>query len=103
MEGRSLSMVAPDMAGEVTTLNVDRDTAAETLVERAAKYWSTARYEDVASEAICLAKRFLLDTLAAGIAGAHTDVVETAIAAARAGTESTAGSGVLWGRNDTLP
>ena len=91
------------MAGEVTTLGADRDATAETLVERAAEYWSTARYEDVAPEAIRLAKRFLLDTLAAGIAGARTDVVETAIAAARAGTESTAGSGVLWGRNDTLP
>jgi 2-methylcitrate dehydratase PrpD len=80
-----------------------RDGAAGTLVERVADYWSTARYENVTPEAIRLAKRFLLDTLAAGIAGSHTEVVETAIAAARAGTESTAGSGVLWGRNDTLP
>jgi 2-methylcitrate dehydratase PrpD len=91
------------MAGPVTAPSTERNKAAGTLVERAADYWSTARYQDVTPEAIRLAKRFLLDTLAAGIAGARTDVVETAIAAARAGTESTAGSGVLWGRSDTLP
>ena len=91
------------MAGPVTTSGTERGAAGGTLVERAAGYWSTARYEDVAPEALRLAKRFLLDALAAGIAGARTDVVEAAIAAARTGTESTAGSGVLWGRNDTLP
>ena len=49
-------------------------------------------------------KRFLLDTLAAaGIAGSHSEVVEIAITAARAGTESTSGSAVLWGRGDRLP
>ena len=74
-----------------------------TLVERAADYWSTARFEDVTPEAIRLAKRFLLDTLAAGIAGSGSDVVDIAIKAARAGTEATSGSAVLWGRDGTLP
>ena len=74
------------MAGPVTAPDAQPSTTAGTLVERAADYWSTARYRDVTPEALRLAKRFLLDTLAAGIAGSHTDVVETAIAAAHAGT-----------------
>jgi 2-methylcitrate dehydratase PrpD len=79
------------------------DRTERTLVESLAGYWSAARFEDIPREPVRLAKRFLLDTLAAGIAGAHTDVVETAVRAARAATESTGGSGVLWGRNDMLP
>ena len=79
------------------------DATNGTLVERAADYWSTARYEDVTPEAIRFAKRFLLDTLAAGIAGSGSDVVDVAIKAARAGTEATSGSAVLWGRDTTLP
>ena len=74
-----------------------------TLVERAADYWSSAEFESIPSEAIRLAKSFLIDTLAAGIAGSDSEVVEIAIRAARAGTESNAGSAILWGRNDTLP
>jgi 2-methylcitrate dehydratase PrpD len=94
-------MVASDMASTMTASA--RGAAAPTLVETLADYWSAARFEEVAPQAVCLAKRFLLDTLAAGLAGSHTDVVETAIAAARAGTECANGSAVLWGRNDTLP
>lgn len=74
-----------------------------TLVEIAAEYWSMARYEEIPTAALQLAKRFLLDTLAAGIAGSHTDVTDIAIRAARAGSECTSGSAVLWGREDTLP
>ena len=87
----------------MTASNPKPDATAGTLVERAADYWSAARYEDLTPEAVRLAKRFLLDTLAAGIAGSGSDVVEVAIKAARAGTESTSGSAVLWGRSDTLP
>jgi len=79
------------------------EAATATLVEQAAGYWATARYQDVTPEAIRLAKRFLLDTLAAGIAGSHTDVVETVVAAARSGLEAGSGSRVLWGRSDSLP
>ena len=95
-------MVAPDMAGTVGARSTEA-AAAGTLIEQAANYWATARYQDVTPEALRLSKRFLLDTLAAGIAGSHSDVVEIAIAAARAGTESTSGSAVLWGRSDRLP
>src|SRR5581483_2919438 len=98
VEGLGLSMVAPDMAGSVAAAG-----GSGTLVERLAGYWAAARFDDMPAEAVRLAKRFLLDTLAAGIAGSHTDVADKAVAAARAGTETTAGSGVLWGRSDTLP
>jgi 2-methylcitrate dehydratase PrpD len=91
------------MAGTVTTSPKVPVRVKGTLVEQAAAYWATARYEDVTAAAFRLAKRFLLDTLAAGIAGSHTRVVEIAIAAGRAGSETTCGRGVLWGRSDSLP
>src|SRR5689334_15389028 len=47
---------------------------APTLTESLAAYWASARYEDLPPETVRLAKRFLIDTLAAGIAGAGTDV-----------------------------
>jgi 2-methylcitrate dehydratase PrpD len=96
-------MVAPDLAGAVDAGSAAEAPAAATLIEQAAAYWATAPYQAVPAEALRLSKRFLLDTLAAGIAGSHSEVVEIAIAAARAGTESTSGSAVLWGRGDRLP
>ena len=59
-----------------------RETA-RTLTESLADYWSAARYEDLPPETVRLAKRFLIDTLAAGIAGAHTEVVDAALAPRR--------------------
>src|SRR5499426_2157831 len=103
MEGRGLSMVAADMAGAVVAPAAGKAASAKTLIEQAADYWATARYQDVTPEAVRLSKRFLLDTVAAGIAGSHSEVVEIAIAAARAGTESTSGSAAVWGRSDRLP
>ena len=91
------------MAGAIVAPSAAKAAATATLIEQAADYWATARYQDVTREAVRLSKRFLLDTLAAGIAGSHSEVVEIAIAAARAGTESTSGSAVLWGRSDRLP
>ncbi|MEO8202752.1 MAG: MmgE/PrpD family protein [Betaproteobacteria bacterium] len=77
--------------------------AARTLTESLADYWSAARYEDLPAETVRLAKRFLVDTLAAGIAGANTDVVDAALAAAQASVEATSGSATVWGRAETLP
>ena len=91
------------MAGAIVAPSAAKAAATATLIEQAADYWATARYQDVAPEAVRLSKRFLLDTVAAGIAGSHSEVVEIAIAAARAGTESASGSAVLWGRSDRLP
>lgn len=75
---------------------------ARTLTEQLADYWSAAKYEDMPPEAVALAKRFLLDTLAAGIAGARTDVVNATLAAAQASSEGTSGSAAIWGRIETM-
>ena len=92
-------MVEPGLVEKMNT----RAVAPGSLTEQLALYWSAARYTDLPTDTLYLAKRFLLDTLAAGIAGAHTEVVEAALAAARVSVEAERGSAVLWGRNDTLP
>jgi len=73
------------------------------LTETLARYWAAARYEDMPAEAITLAKRFLLDGLAAGIAGADTDVAAAALRAAQACNEGAPGSAAVWGHRATLP
>ena len=40
-------------------------SGTKTLTESLAGYWSAARYEDLPPETVRLAKRFMLDTLAA--------------------------------------
>lgn len=74
-----------------------------TLTESLAHYWAGARYEDLPPESIRLAKRFLTDTLAAGIAGAGTDVAGITLRAVQSSFEGAGGSSVLWGRSETLP
>ena len=81
---------------------MDGGIADGTLTERAACYWASVAYEDLPAEAIRLAKRFLIDTLAAGIAGARTPVVESTIDAVRAGGDGSGGSAVVWGRGCRL-
>ena len=76
---------------------------APTLTESLAQYWSAARFEDLPPETIRLAKRFLLDTLAAGIAGASTEVPAIVLRAAQTALGGAAGSSVLWARSGTLP
>ena len=76
---------------------------APTLTESLAQYWSDARFEDLPPETIRLAKRFLLDTLAAGIAGANTEVPAIVLRAAQTALGGAAGSSVLWARSGTLP
>jgi 2-methylcitrate dehydratase PrpD len=78
-------------------------SATKTLTESLAGYWSAARYEDLPPDIVRLAKRFLIDNLAAGIAGARTDVVEAVLGAAQLAVESQQGSAALWGRTETLP
>jgi 2-methylcitrate dehydratase PrpD len=73
------------------------------LTEQLAQYWANARYEDMPETAIALAKRFLLDGLAAGIAGAGSEVAGIALRAARVQAEGAEGSSVIWGRRETLP
>ena len=92
-------MVEPRLAAQVTA----RMAATRTLTETLADYWSAARYEDLPPDTVRLAKRFLIDTLAAGIAGAKTDVVDAALGAAQSAVEARSGSAALWGRPETLP
>ena len=76
--------------------------AAElSLSEQLAGYWSAARFEDLSAEVVHAAKRFLLDTLAAGVAGGRTAVVDSVAGAMCAAAGR--GDSVLWGRHDTLP
>jgi 2-methylcitrate dehydratase PrpD len=91
-------MVESRVAAQVSTMG-----QARTLTETLADYWSAASYGDLPEETVRLAKRFLLDTLAAGIAGAHTQVVDAALAAAQVSVEAASGSATLWGRSETLP
>jgi 2-methylcitrate dehydratase PrpD len=72
-----------------------------TLSAQLAAYWAGARFEDLPPEVVHAAKRFLLDTIAAGTAGGATEVVSTVVRAMQAGG-SGSGDTVLWGRADTL-
>jgi len=70
------------------------------LSEQLAAFWAQARYEDLPPEVVRAAKRLLLDTLAAGVAGGRTSVVDSVLRGAQAA--SGAGDIVLWGRAETL-
>lgn len=74
-----------------------------TISEKLAQYWANARYEDLPPDTVRMAKRFLLDTLAAGIAGADTDVASIVRETMRTTLEGAAGTSVLWGRPEKLP
>ena len=64
-------------------------------------YWAAARFEDLPQPVAHAAKRFLLDTVAAGVGGAETAVVDTVVRAMQAGG-SGAGDAQLWGRSEAL-
>jgi 2-methylcitrate dehydratase PrpD len=73
------------------------------LTASLAEYWAPARFEDLPTDAIGAAKRHLLDTLAAGVAGAGTEVVAATVAGLGAAGETRDGSAVLWGSPARLP
>src|ERR1700694_1281112 len=82
--------------------------AASTLTEHLARYWADARYDDIPTESVRLAERFLIDTLAAGIARAGHDAARThvppiALRAVRASLEVGTGCSILWAQSVTLP
>ncbi|HVW57259.1 MAG TPA: MmgE/PrpD family protein [Rhizobiaceae bacterium] len=75
-----------------------------TLTESLAAYWSRVSFDEIPAETIRTTKRFLLDTLAAGIAGASTKVTQSVIDACGQWLEGgPAGSGAVWGREVRLP
>ncbi|RYF36103.1 MAG: hypothetical protein EOO21_02735, partial [Comamonadaceae bacterium] len=55
--------------------------AGDSLSGQLAAYWANARFEDLPAEVVHAAKRFLLDTIAAGTAGGATAVVDTVVRA----------------------
>jgi 2-methylcitrate dehydratase PrpD len=73
------------------------DTQA-TLSARLAGYWASARYDDLPAEVARAARFFFLDTVAAGVAGGHTEVVDSVAAGAAAASGT--GHVALWGRTD---
>ncbi len=75
--------------------------ASPSLSEQLSAYWVGARFEDLPTEVVHAAKRFLLDTVAAGVAGGATPVVDTVVRAMQAGG-SGSGTAQLWGRSQTL-
>jgi 2-methylcitrate dehydratase PrpD len=74
-----------------------------TLTEQAARYWANVQYEDLPADIVAMAKRFLLDTLAAGIAGAGTEAAQAATRAMCIGLEGATGTSVIWGQACRLP
>src|SRR5437868_2656390 len=94
----------PSKKRSSSDMEVDKRSAdSATLTESLAKYWASARYEDLPPETIRLAKRFLIDTLAAGVAGANQDVVAIVLGAVRNALEQAGGSSILWAQRSTLP
>jgi 2-methylcitrate dehydratase PrpD len=74
-----------------------------TLTEQAARYWARVRYEELPPAMVALARRFTLDTLAAGIAGAGAEPVQAVTRAMRTALEGGGGTSVLWGQGSRLP
>ncbi|HUP95879.1 MAG TPA: MmgE/PrpD family protein [Burkholderiales bacterium] len=78
-------------------------TEKQSLTEALARYWSSARYEDLPPEVVAMAKSVLLDTLSVGVRGGESE----AAVAVRTGVakllECTSGSATLWGTRLSLP
>ena len=70
-------------------------TSKPTVTTTMSEWAAGLEFEQLSADAIYQAKRFLLDTLAAGIAGAHTEVVDAALAAAQVSVEATTGTATL--------
>lgn len=83
----------------------DRESLTETL----AAHWASTAYRDLPDSVVRAAKRFLLDTLAAGLAGATTDVAVATRSAMTFSLGSSTGAGlaegsaVVWGTPSRLP
>ena len=75
----------------------------QSVTETLAHHWAGVRYQDLPDEVIQAAKRALLDTLAAGVAGASTDVVTAVKEAASFVLDAGGGSSILWGDSLRLP
>jgi 2-methylcitrate dehydratase PrpD len=73
------------------------------LTGQLARYWSEVRLEDIPPDVVATGKRFLLDTLAVGVRGAGSEVVEAVRRGVTNAFECERGSASLWGTNRTMP
>lgn len=76
-------------------------TGQPSLTQELAAYWSHASFETLPADAVHAARRCLLDTLAVGVAGGKTPVVQV-VAGAMLAASGGAGGCTLWGRGDML-
>lgn len=97
-------MVGKPLAGGLTSLAPKEDALPPlSAIEATAHYWSAATYADMPSWAVASAKLFMLDTFAAGVAGATTPVGLAAYRGAAASLAQPGGPAVAWGNAGTLP
>ncbi len=75
----------------------------KSLTSELAAYWSACRYEDLPSDVTHAAKRFLLDTLAAGTAGIDTEETTAVLKGVSASVNGASGPAVVWGSRQKLP
>ena len=75
----------------------------KSLTSEMAAYWSGCRYEDLPSDVTHAAKRFLLDTLAAGVAGFDTEETAAVLKGVSASVNGASGPAVVWGSKHKLP
>ncbi|MGH7862760.1 MAG: MmgE/PrpD family protein [Candidatus Dormibacteraceae bacterium] len=76
-------------------------SAKASLTSKLASYWANVRFQDLPGPVIAAAKRALLDTIAAALAGSDTEVAKFALIGASAG--EAAGSAGVWGTSCHLP
>lgn len=79
------------------------ETENQSLTEALARYWSTARYEDLPAPVVAMAKSVLLDTLSVGVRGCDSEAVMAVRKGIANALECSSGSASLWGTADTLP
>jgi 2-methylcitrate dehydratase PrpD len=89
------------MAPEIAAASSDAVEAS--LSERLASYWATASFADLPPDVVVAAKRFLLDTVAAGICGSRTDVVAAVRKGTQTALEGATGTARIWGQSLQLP
>lgn len=74
-----------------------------TLTGRLAAFWSTTKIDDLPAEVLRAAKRLLLDTLAAGVAGSRTEAGQAVQQGVLRLTPPGSGPSLVWGTRLHLP
>ncbi len=72
------------------------------LSESVARYWAGCRLEQLPPDVVTLSKKFLLDTVAAGIAGAGTELADQVVSGTARAAAGAAGRCGIWGRGEVF-